>query len=280
MNLKTGTVVSEGEDGKAFIIGDYLLPRTIGSLMMSATEVSSILSRIVELTKTFRDWKERGEFGSKQRLREMIPTAFKELFTFSSTMGFLLASVIHEKMRENKAKYMAELYQLNKEHFDPIPNQTEEGESDRDKKKRRWSEGNRVMEKYLIHGVHLNFHRTVTFSEDVSHWDMRYKQLNFRSLVHQDFTYKLDHLYSEIAGFARDRGWLGTYTPKRICMSLIAEMGELAANLEWRREEDTVMSLPREVKVDIARETADVAIYLLHLARELEMRASDVNALL
>ena len=252
------------------------VPPTIGELMTSIAEVSLSLCKIVQVTKNLRHWTDKSMKGSRGELQQMIAVVLKELFTVSSMMGFLLATVVHEKMKENRAKYISDLFKLEREHYEANPNETAEDAST-SRKRRFPPEGMRVMEKYHIHGFHLAIPRDTAFSQDISHWDLRYKQLNFRSLVRADFVYKLEHLRAEIAGFARERGWLGTYTPKKISVSLIAEMGELAETVEWRREEDTVISLPRKVKVNIARETADVTIYLLHLLRELEMRTSELT---
>lgn len=269
------------------------IPPVVGQAMSRMVAMSSAISKIVNVTNKLTSWDAKNEDWERAALRKLILRGFSEIITFSSLFGFFLSFVIHEKMKENKQKYMAEAFKVVTEHYkgqaegnrcSVIALGGESNNTDTNKSKRKrevisTEEGARVMEKYLVHGAQSGLIRHVPFSQKIiGYWDVQYKKNNLRTTIKQNFLHKLNLLICDVAGFARSRDWIGTYTPKRICMSLIAESGELSANLEWRKELDPISSLPRNVKVDIARETADVAIYLLHLARELEMTAQDFNA--
>lgn len=269
------------------------IPPVIGQAMSRMVAISSVISNIANVTNKLTSWDAKNENWERATLRKLILRAFSELITFSSLFGFFLSFVIHEKMKENKQKYMAEAFKVVTKHYESegnsgsdiaSDNENESPPNNKNKRKREFSvsteAGAREMEKYLVHGAQSELTRHVPFTQKViGYWDEQYKKNNLRTTIKQNFLYKLNLLICDVAGFARSRDWIGTYTPKRICMSLIAESGELSANMEWRKELDPISELPRNVKVDIARETADVAIYLLHLARELEMTAKDFSSI-
>lgn len=283
------------------------IPPVVGQAMSRMVAISLAISNIVNVTNKLTSWDAKNEDWERAALRKLILRGFSELITFSSLFGFFLSFVVHEKMKEIKQKHMAEAFRVVTEHYEgqvegarcsnialgdesnnnkSNNNKSNNNNNNNNKSKRKrevisTEAGARVMEKYLVHGAQSGLIRHVPFSQKIiGYWDVQYKKNNLRTTIRQNFLYKLNLLICDVAGFARSRDWIGTYTPKRICMSLIAKSGELSANLEWRKELelDPISSLPRNVKVDIARKTADVAIYLLHLARELEMTAQDFNA--
>ena len=81
---------------------------------------------------------------------------------------------------------------------------------------------------------------------------------------------ELQELMLEIAAFSEARNWDQFHTPKNLVMALMGEAGELAAEFQWLRpEESLVASLGTEKLRNIELEMADVAIYLLRLADKL-----------
>lgn len=76
----------------------------------------------------------------------------------------------------------------------------------------------------------------------------------------------------EVAQFADARDWDQFHTPKNLAMAIAGEAGELAAEFQWLRPEESFLaSMPQEKLWDVALEIADVAIYLLRLADKLDI---------
>ena len=74
-------------------------------------------------------------------------------------------------------------------------------------------------------------------------------------------------LRAEAYHFGNSRGWLDKYTPMSVCMSLVTEVGELAEVLQWKSRKTPVEELNDDVIDRLAREVADVTIYLCHYER-------------
>lgn len=68
--------------------------------------------------------------------------------------------------------------------------------------------------------------------------------------------------------FAAERDWDQFHSPKNLAMALVAEAGELAAELQWLTEAQS-RSPGGERLGRIRSEAADVMIYLIHLADKL-----------
>lgn len=83
-------------------------------------------------------------------------------------------------------------------------------------------------------------------------------------LLETEWKENLASVHTAVEEFARERGWLDKYSNKLLQISLGAEVGELGQELEWVAP-DTEISL--EKKSAIARELADVGIYLCHIIR-------------
>ena len=71
-------------------------------------------------------------------------------------------------------------------------------------------------------------------------------------------------VHTAVEQFARERGWLGSYSNNLLRISLGTEVGEIGKELEWIPP-DTEIGLDK--KSSIARELADVGIYLCHIIR-------------
>lgn len=79
-------------------------------------------------------------------------------------------------------------------------------------------------------------------------------------------------LIAEVREFAVSRDWEQFHTPKNLAMAVAGEAGELVAEFQWLKEEESTRSaLSAEKFSDIELEVADVAIYLLRLSDVLEI---------
>jgi NTP pyrophosphatase (non-canonical NTP hydrolase) len=77
---------------------------------------------------------------------------------------------------------------------------------------------------------------------------------------------EIDTLIAEIKEFAVSRDWEQFHTPKNLAMAIAGEAGELVAEFQWLKDEESVRkALSVEKFSDIELEVADVAIYLLRL---------------
>jgi dCTP diphosphatase len=76
--------------------------------------------------------------------------------------------------------------------------------------------------------------------------------------------------------FAARRDWFQFHTPKNLAMAVAGEAGELAAEFQWLTPEQSLGSnlSPKSLEA-IRMEIADVAIYLLRLADELDVDLAD-----
>jgi NTP pyrophosphatase (non-canonical NTP hydrolase) len=78
---------------------------------------------------------------------------------------------------------------------------------------------------------------------------------------------EIDTLIAEIREFAVSRDWEQFHTPKNLAMAIAGEAGELVAEFQWLKDEESVRKALSEKKFsDIELEVADVAIYLLRLS--------------
>lgn len=70
--------------------------------------------------------------------------------------------------------------------------------------------------------------------------------------------------------FVVERGWQRFQTPKNLVMALAAECGELVEQFQWLEQEESRF-LAGEKRAAVESEMADVFIYLLRLADELDV---------
>jgi len=78
----------------------------------------------------------------------------------------------------------------------------------------------------------------------------------------------LEDLRNELKQFAQDRDWRQFHSPKNLAMALCGEIGELAEQFQWLREDDS-RNLS-EKKLDAVKgEIADIQLYLILLADSL-----------
>ncbi len=82
--------------------------------------------------------------------------------------------------------------------------------------------------------------------------------------------HSLEDISELAARFARDREWQQFQSPKNLAMALSVEVAELVEHFQWLREEES-RELATEKKEAVADEIADVLLYLLRIADELDI---------
>jgi dCTP diphosphatase len=88
---------------------------------------------------------------------------------------------------------------------------------------------------------------------------------------------EINQLTREIREFAKSRNWEQFHTPKNLSMAISGEAGELVAEFQWLKpEESSTSQLSKEKLRAISLEIADVQIYLLRLADVLGLNISEV----
>lgn len=79
---------------------------------------------------------------------------------------------------------------------------------------------------------------------------------------------RFDALRERIRAFVAARDWAKFHNPKNLAMALVAEAGELAAELQWLTPEEADALDPAKREA-VAMEIADVLIYMVELADRL-----------
>lgn len=77
-------------------------------------------------------------------------------------------------------------------------------------------------------------------------------------------------LTERIAAFVAARDWARFHNPKNLAMALVAEAGELTAELQWLTPAEAD-ALDPERRERVALEIADVLIYLIELAGRVDV---------
>ncbi|MDH5633442.1 MAG: nucleotide pyrophosphohydrolase [Gammaproteobacteria bacterium] len=80
----------------------------------------------------------------------------------------------------------------------------------------------------------------------------------------------LEDLGSLLKAFARARDWEQFHTPKNLAMAMAVEAAEIMEHFQWKTPEQS-MSLDAKEHREVALELADVFIYLMRLAQELDV---------
>lgn len=70
--------------------------------------------------------------------------------------------------------------------------------------------------------------------------------------------------------FARRRDWEQFHSPKNLAMAMSVEAAELLEHFQWLTEQQS-RELPGPAREEVAMEMADVFIYLLRLADQLDV---------
>ncbi len=80
----------------------------------------------------------------------------------------------------------------------------------------------------------------------------------------------LEHLRRQLAAFTASRDWQQFHSPKNLSMALIAEAAELVEHFQWLTEQQSCDLAP-EKKNAVALELADILIYLIRTADQLDI---------
>jgi NTP pyrophosphatase (non-canonical NTP hydrolase) len=80
----------------------------------------------------------------------------------------------------------------------------------------------------------------------------------------------LEQLRRQLAAFADKRDWQQFHSPKNLSMALIAEAAELIEHFQWLTEEQS-WQLEPGVKTAVSLELADILIYLVRTADQLDI---------
>jgi len=82
----------------------------------------------------------------------------------------------------------------------------------------------------------------------------------------------MEEILEKILTFRRDRDWEKFHTPKDLAISLSLEASELLENFQWKDSEEAL----RTKREDIKDELADVFIYSLLLAHDLNLDIKEI----
>lgn len=85
----------------------------------------------------------------------------------------------------------------------------------------------------------------------------------------------VQNLQIELKNFVKERGWEKIHSPKNLSMAISVEAGELMEIFQWMDGEYS--RTPDEETLDRIRdELADVMIFCIHLANELEFNIVEI----
>ncbi len=80
----------------------------------------------------------------------------------------------------------------------------------------------------------------------------------------------VEKISNDLKQFAIERDWEQFHTPKNLSMALIAEAAELIEHFQWLTPEQS-KEVTGEKLQDISHEMADIFIYLLRIAEQLDV---------
>src|SRR4051812_35287016 len=81
---------------------------------------------------------------------------------------------------------------------------------------------------------------------------------------------ELDEIRAAIRKFRDQRDWMRFHNPKNLASSIVIEAAELLEQFQWKTFDESEAA-GRQNKDNIAEEIADVAIYLIELADNLDI---------
>jgi len=86
---------------------------------------------------------------------------------------------------------------------------------------------------------------------------------------------EIPKLQERLRAFAEQRDWKQFHSPKNLSMALIVEAGELAEHFQWLTQEES-FNLVNEKLEAVGEELADIFVYLVRLADQLDIDLSEV----
>lgn len=81
---------------------------------------------------------------------------------------------------------------------------------------------------------------------------------------------EVEQLKQALRDFAQRRDWEQFHSPKNLASAMIVEAGELLEHFQWLTEQQS-RDLDDKTRREVAMEMADVFIYLLRLADQLDV---------
>ena len=96
------------------------------------------------------------------------------------------------------------------------------------------------------------------------------KEVMDRLLNHVMVEDPVNDIKQRLRKFVAERDWQQFNSPKNLSMALIAEAGELVEHFQWLTEAQS-KTLDKEQTKEVSHELADIFIYLLRLADELNI---------
>ena len=81
---------------------------------------------------------------------------------------------------------------------------------------------------------------------------------------------ELEELRIRISNFSRERDWDQFHSPKNLSMALIVEAGELVEHFQWINQSES-RDLPKDKLVAVEEEIADILVYLIRIADQLDI---------
>lgn len=81
---------------------------------------------------------------------------------------------------------------------------------------------------------------------------------------------QLFELRDDLRVFAAERDWDQFHSPKNLASALTVEAAELLEQFQWLTEEQS-RTLPEEIRAKVADEIADVLLYLVRLADQVNV---------
>jgi len=80
----------------------------------------------------------------------------------------------------------------------------------------------------------------------------------------------LEEIRQHVVKFAFERDWDQFHSPKNLTMALSVEVAELMEHFQWLSEEQS-RNLDPDTLINVAKEIADVQVYLVRLADVLKV---------
>ena len=96
------------------------------------------------------------------------------------------------------------------------------------------------------------------------------KEIMDRLLDHVMVSDPLEDIKQKARKFVIERDWEQFNSPKNLAMALIAEAGELVEHFQWLTE-DQSRNMDKSQRKEVSYELADVLIYLVRLADQLNI---------
>lgn len=89
-------------------------------------------------------------------------------------------------------------------------------------------------------------------------------------------TFNISKLKKTLAKFSKLREWEKFNSPKNLSIAIAAESGELLRIFQWLTEEESInISKGPVIKEKISHELADVILYIIRMADQLNINLND-----